>query len=795
MGIFSDLYDTYLNDKQRRERDAVQQRAIANIPNDMAGVGYKPTEETTPVAPQAPVQQAPQVQAPQAPVAPANDFLKYTAQNESGNNPNIGYHNPQKGTAYGTYGITAPAYKDVQAANPQFQGRDITSLTPEEQGQAALAYKGVLAKQLQAQGIQPTEQNLRAAYYAGANGLKRFQQNGYVSPEAAAANGGAQNVANTINARLAGNAAPASGAAEQPVVPGAPVNNAPATVQQVDPLQDFHNALNSGDKDKIAAYASRNDIQPWQKQEAYKQLAGVATTQQQSEKGQIAVQSAVQSQDPKAIDKALRDKDYGKYAMAWLASGLGFTSLAKDLMAEAGSDQFASFQATTLNDQPVSVKFNATSGRAIDGYNTQTGQQLTPTELAQLNGQGGGAATKPNVAGGGYEKLDPATGKVAMKGRLVTEERNGRTNTYIESGGKKYPYDASWRQESISTSAAKAENQAQTTLKYATITEAAKAKGKVLGEMAEFGVDVVGYNGDQPIIVDKATNQVLRPDANGNVNISAPNGQTLSQMKTGAALNKVSGEDVIKYKTEISTAKTAANDVSNLIGRQRELLKDPEAEGIFGIANAAAKSGDTQKARILTDILTGKFVHAGSEEEFQGRIANLGLTPRQQQILFQYQANQSQINSKTLRQNEGPGSISDAEQRANRQANIDIARMPALPAVDGLHMREFDANVIRYKGDFIANQTAQHPNWGRLELENAWGNEEQKINNMYMDAYRDRLKVLGPNPTYKTIQQAYEQIPVPQYVPGQGFKPSVSSQGNNQNPAPSGIRIIKREKI
>ena len=144
---------------------------------------------------------------------PQPDYNTYTAQNESGNNPNIGYHDLSKGSAYGTYGLTAAAYKDIQELNPMFKDRPITSLTPDEQKAANETYAAVLSKQLQAQGVDPSEANIRLAHFMGAKGAADYLKTGAVSPQAAAANGGVDKVKEIAQGRLAGNGAPASGAA------------------------------------------------------------------------------------------------------------------------------------------------------------------------------------------------------------------------------------------------------------------------------------------------------------------------------------------------------------------------------------------------------------------------------------------------------------------------------------------------------------------------------------------------------------------------------------------------------
>ena len=153
-------------------------------------------------------------------VNPAN-YNNDIQKQESGNNPNIGYHYPadaqgrRKSTAYGAFGITAPAYQDIQKANPQFAGRPIESLTVEEQGQANQTYRQVLSRQLTALGIEPTEANIRGAQFVGAAGLAANQRTGQVSDAAAAANGGPAKVKQILQNRMDGTPAPASAAAEQ----------------------------------------------------------------------------------------------------------------------------------------------------------------------------------------------------------------------------------------------------------------------------------------------------------------------------------------------------------------------------------------------------------------------------------------------------------------------------------------------------------------------------------------------------------------------------------------------------
>ena len=113
---------------------------------DPAGQAKHESASMAPVAPEQAVQEqpAPDEMAALRPaqVAPAQDYNAYIASQESGADPNVGYHYPanaqgqRKSTAYGTYGITAPAYRDIQMADPYFRGKPITALTPEDQARA-----------------------------------------------------------------------------------------------------------------------------------------------------------------------------------------------------------------------------------------------------------------------------------------------------------------------------------------------------------------------------------------------------------------------------------------------------------------------------------------------------------------------------------------------------------------------------------------------------------------------------------------------------------------------------------
>lgn len=156
---------------------------------------------------------------PAKPMSPMEDYNAYIAGQESSNNPNIGYHDRSKSSAYGTYGITEPAYQDIQKADPRFAGRGITDLSPEEQRAANEVLKAQYERQLQAKGVEPTEGNVRLAHLLGAGGAHQYLTQGTFNQAAMDANGGEERLRQLAQQRLAS----AGGAQQQAQGPARPV--------------------------------------------------------------------------------------------------------------------------------------------------------------------------------------------------------------------------------------------------------------------------------------------------------------------------------------------------------------------------------------------------------------------------------------------------------------------------------------------------------------------------------------------------------------------------------------------
>lgn len=384
-----------------------------------------------------------QLAATSAPVAP--QAMAYNAQMESGNNPNIGYHNPQKSTAYGTYGITAPAYQDIQRANPQFANRPITSLSPQEQTQAAETYRNVQAQQLRDLNVEPSDENLRMAHLLGSTGTRNLLTNNTISPEAAAANGGEQNLRQMAFQRRAGQVGQAP---TTPLIAGGTTATdvLPTPTEQAISQQQQQGQLPPGWNTKLAQHLdnpqSRDELRrdPNTPPAIQKQIAAIEyeelKRQIETDKEKQKLQAQLQKGDwAGLLTEAKKQSDEGSVYKAALYSSLGLKDLAAAEEVKLGAGR--TWQPITLADGSQGIAQVGIDGLPIKGF-TQYGD-MTPDQLAEAAGMNGG---KADYVGGSV--VNDRTGQI---GRLVS--RNNRT--MVESGGRYYPATTAWRNNTVGT--------------------------------------------------------------------------------------------------------------------------------------------------------------------------------------------------------------------------------------------------------------------------------------------------------------------------------------------------------
>lgn len=231
--------------------------------------------------------------------------------------------------------------------------------------------------------------------------------------------------------------------------------------------------------------------------------------------------------------------------------------------------------------------------------------------------------------------------------------------------------------------------------------------------------------------------------------------------KTDIDLQREERSNFLTYEEkEIIPKADAAGSIASTRKSQLKgpdgILANPEIVGMMGGQGGVA----TEIGNIVRDLVTG----AKTDEELSQRVASLNLTQRQKDVLYnQIQLNR-QIAPKTLKENAGAGSVSDAEQKANRDASINITKVPLYTAVTMLSKDQFD------KDQTVARQAFRNsnPNLTTVRAFNdAWSKEKSRLDQEYNQIYEERAKYIskyyqdGKNPG--AIVDAYKYYPVPEF--------------------------------
>jgi hypothetical protein len=248
-----------------------------------------------------------------------------------------------------------------------------------------------------------------------------------------------------------------------------------------------------------------------------------------------------------------------------------------------------------------------------------------------------------------------------------------------------------------------------------------------------------------------------------------PTGPELALQASGATKAQGANIDIatqertkfLDYAEKDITPKADAGGTISGIRKQQlkgpdGILNNPEIVGMLsGQGGTVAEVGN-----IIRDLVTG----ARTDEELSTRVASLGLNQRQKDVLMNQIALNRQVAPFTLKQNAGPGSVSDAEQKANREAAVNIARVPLYTAVTMLSKDQFDKDLSVAREAF---RTQNRELTTTDSFNAAWNKEKARLSREYDQIYADRAKYIGKyyqdgaNP--KAITEAYKHYPVPEY--------------------------------
>ena len=831
------------------------------------------TPESRPLPPAGGSQPA---RAPAAPAVPGDmtAYNQYINQNESGKSGQFDfkYHNPGKSSAYGMYGITRGTYDMIARLDPYFAGKPITSLTREEQTLANNVLTNHNAAQLARAGYAPSEglNTTALAHFAGSKGAVDYLRTrkadgtgGYISPEAARANGGYDQTRRIMEGRLSNAPSPSSGAAEPTgvavtpgaqTVPGAdmlgigetvtvgpmgaPLANGVTEIPKVElqpgattipaygpgspgdnraaSLQRFQEVQN--DPTGLTAFIKNPDVPDDIKDLAIKRLQGQAT----KIKAEAKAQDMIAKGDTKAIQKVVTGKpkdEEGSWLKLWFLHRLGGMALAKGEAIKLGllPDQYttATFKdPKTGQDVTAQVKVRA-DGKILEGMSI-SGMQLNQEQLglaAKNIGQG-----KITTSGSFFQAPD---------GTMVRAQVDEKGNTrYVKAEGGAWTGDPK-------TLKKLEEAGAMRKMDRGLVVDLAKKHGQNVLEAEKeyvglngplspeerqqfrdaygFGlatpapVPGVAQTGTPPmadpgaITTSPATTPVAgverRPVesvAPGAVAATpagvavTPGAQTVpgappavapapellrpieGQKQERAVLQKEQEQFATKTKSEIGEAASNGQFVAQARRQQLDLIKSNPA--IVNIMNGTGTSYDKAK-NVIISAMSGRY---GSEEKEQlyKDIKATGLGEAEIGALQEFLNINTTINAKTLRLNSGGGSVSDAEQRANKEANIgNIDRIPVYAALAGLHRSGFAGDLNGSKQQFMAANPQLRTT---TEFNSAWQKQEALLLKQYQAIAKARFDVMGKLPAANAdastlaayrdrVFRAFEAYPAPTF--------------------------------
>lgn len=440
---FGNVVGEYETEEERRAREQQELADTAVHTQEIKTYGDGTREVVTKqeIPPELQRQQAAykQTVAPVAPVSP--EQMAYTRQQESGGRANIGYHFPanaqgqRQSTAFGPYGFTQAAYKDIVQQDPSL-AKPITEWTPEEHDKAYNTLVGRNQARLTQLGVEPSPGALQLSHLLGPDGAAKFLKTGQVSPQAAAANGGEERLKQIAQGRFAGAQAASSGAAVRPPQAQAQPGVAVATGQGVQgtmsmpetpvaPGVDYSLATGLGnqglqvagvapvpesgfvprdsgvhidayqqvqdDPAKLMALSTQENAPGWLKDRARNRAADLIMEQRQDARAQEELGTL----DENKIARLMRERrGEGSRLKGMLFAAFGLTDLANEEKYKLG---IGIDKPTILDSGDTAIIKVADNGKAINGINAVTGKELTEKELADWTAQNAPGSTSKTL--------------------------------------------------------------------------------------------------------------------------------------------------------------------------------------------------------------------------------------------------------------------------------------------------------------------------------------------------------------------------------------------------------------
>jgi hypothetical protein len=564
--------------------------------------------------------------------------------------------------------------------------------------------------------------------------------------------------------------------------------------------------------------AARNETDPAKRRQAYAALLsnenvpeGYKAMAQRfisedylKSREQAKAEEKIAQATPNDLARYMQSKgEDGSYLKAILFQRLGLTELAKEEQQKLGAGTKMASATDATTGQRYTVERNA-NGEIIRAFNTE-GKKAGQEEIARLS-----AATLPTQA----HQLPSVHGSPVINsqgetGLLMYDPQT--QSSYVQVGNKRLP-TSGWTTMAQNVQNVYGAAQAQELGKGAgqgftpqplkplpgagaaggNIDETKKALDRAQGDVAGTDRQIAELSRlpdtdktkQQRIAIlqqEKAAAQQRVQQLSGAIQglpagagTQAVPGGGVAQQKSNLAIQEAQQKEGIQVAgarsqafnkildEEVRPQAQQGDTIVNTRKQQFAIFDRPgvDASKIFGIANGAGQAANDQRWTMLRDVLIGKTT--ATDDQIRERAAALGLNREEQAALAEYNIANAKINAATLKQTAGAGSVSDAEQRANREMNVDPTKIPGLGAYNAMAQSQFEGDKARYKADWAST----HPATNALQLDKAWRKESQKLTEMYTEIAKQRAKFINDNgATTPAVKEAYKRFPVPEYDP------------------------------
>lgn len=225
-------------------------------------------------------------------------------------------------------------------------------------------------------------------------------------------------------------------------------------------------------------------------------------------------------------------------------------------------------------------------------------------------------------------------------------------------------------------------------------------------------------------------------------------------------------------KDQIGVSASDGATVANIRRQQMDIIKSNPS--IINILNGQGTQYDRAR-RIIINAVTGSY----SSEDKQRMADDLNqlvgkLDTGQLGALQEFVNMNTVVNAKTLRANSGPGAVSEAEQRANKEANIgNVDRIEAYAALAGLHRSQFTGDLNASKQAFLASRPDIQTT---TQWNSEWQRRESELMRQYQSIAKGRFEIMGKAPAANASPQemaayrdrvfrAFEVYPAPTFNP------------------------------